>query len=103
MTRDGLINGYPLPLHLAHHMDDPRSPHFFLHRLGMQSPYAPSTAHHLGFTTSEAYAEWIANDARHILLEPIRLQLKRDRLQRDRTVLGRLRRKVFTLSGGFPL
>jgi hypothetical protein len=63
MSRHGLINGFPLPLMFAHHMDDPRSPHCRMHGSGMDEQ-AALTARLRNFNSLEEYAQWIANDAR---------------------------------------
>jgi len=88
MTVNGLINGYPLPLLMAHHMDDPRSPHCRMEK----SAFSSATARRKGIDSPEAYAGWIAADARRILIEPLDAQIRRYRLQGDRSLWGRLRR-----------
>ena len=88
MAENGLINGYPLPLLLAHHMDDPRSPHY-LNDLG---EHASITFRRKLFKSSAAYARWIADDARRMISEPLDAQIKRYRLHRDRSVRSRLKR-----------
>lgn len=97
MTRDGLINGFPLPLLMAHHMDDPRSPHCLMNGPGGINDRSSVTARRLGFTSPEAYGSWIAADARQILLDPVARQVERARLRRDQSLVGRIRRK---LAGG---
>jgi glycosyltransferase involved in cell wall biosynthesis len=94
MTAAGIINGYPLPLLFAHNMDDPRSPHCLMNRPGGMSDQAALTARKRGFTTPQQYAEWIAEDARAVLTDPLHAQLERYRYYSDRSILGRLRRKL---------
>jgi len=102
MTEDGFINGCPLPLLLAHNMDDPRSPHCLMNRPGGMGEQAALTARKLGFKTPEAYVAWIAADARRGLAEPVALQLKRRRRERDRSLYGRARRKLARMIGKIP-
>ncbi|MDB5349030.1 MAG: hypothetical protein JWN86_277 [Planctomycetota bacterium] len=94
MTAEGLINGYPLPLLMAHNMDDPRSPHCLMNRPGGMSEQAALTARKRGIKTPEEYAAWIRDDARQILVEPLKTQLDWYRYQTDRSIVGRLRRKL---------
>lgn len=97
MSLDGLINGCPLPLLLAHHMDDPRSPHCLANTSGDGQSPASVTARVLGFSTQAEYAAWITADARRSLLEPFDQELAQERRKRDRSLPARLRRKVQTL------
>jgi glycosyltransferase involved in cell wall biosynthesis len=99
MTFDGLINGYPVPLILAHNMDDPRSPHCQLRNPGFPREQASFTMKRLGFESPEEFAKWIAADALYRQVTPIEKQIRRDKLQRDRTLRGRLRRKLWTRLG----
>ncbi len=62
MTLDGLVHGCALPVLFAHHMDDPRSPHYV--GGGLDRPDASLTARNHGFRDEAAYAAWIARDAR---------------------------------------
>lgn len=78
LTRDGLVSGYPLPLVLAHHMDDPRSPHCELTR--SIDGQASFTARRLGFRSPEEYADWIAADAYARQRYPLATQLRWARL-----------------------
>ncbi len=94
MTQSGLINGYPLPLMFAHHMDDPRSEHYIADKTGSIAATGSATARRLGFESSEMYGQWIANDAKKTLEEPIREQLKQWRIDNDTSTLGRVRRKL---------
>ena len=59
MTRDGFINGFPMPPPFGHNMDDPRSPHYIAQREDQKG----ITAVKLGFKTTESYAKWIEADA----------------------------------------
>jgi glycosyltransferase involved in cell wall biosynthesis len=95
MTADGLVNGYPLPLLIARHLDDPRDPGY---REGVVVS-GSATARRKRFKSSRAYGEWIAADARRILTEPLSAQLTRYRLRRDRTPWGTFRRFLLKLAG----
>lgn len=99
MTTDGLINGYPLPMLFAHNMDDPRSPHCLMNRPGGMGEQAALTARKRGFDTPEAYAAWIASDARSIIEESVAFQVWRSKLVADPTLTGKLRRKFARLAG----
>jgi len=94
MSLAGMINGFPLPLLYAHNMDDPRSEHCLMRRSGTIGAQAALTARKRGFETAEAYAEWIAADARKKIGTPIDVQLHQSRLRRDRSVLGRTRQRL---------
>jgi hypothetical protein len=76
MTRDGLINGFPLPISFAENLDDPRSPHCRMNRPGGWDQFAAYTARMRNFQSPAEYAEWIAADARKILETPIRDQVR---------------------------
>lgn len=95
MTADGLVNGYPLPLMIARHLDDPRDPGY----LPVAVNAASATARRKRFRSPEAYGKWIADDARSILAEPLSDQLDRYRLRRDRTLRGAFRRFLLKLAG----
>ncbi|MDP8236290.1 MAG: glycosyltransferase family 2 protein [Candidatus Erginobacter occultus] len=94
MTADGLANGYPLPLLIARHLDDPRDPEY--REAGDGAPSA--TAVRKRFRSPEDYGRWIAADARKILTEPLAAQLARYRLRRDPTTWGTFRRFLRKLS-----
>ncbi|MDP8236579.1 MAG: glycosyltransferase family 2 protein [Candidatus Erginobacter occultus] len=94
MTDDGLVNGYPLPLMIARHLDDPRDPEYREAGTGALS----ATASRKRFKFPEDYGRWIANDARKILTEPLSAQLARYRLRRDPTTWGTFRRFLRKLS-----
>jgi glycosyltransferase involved in cell wall biosynthesis len=76
MSRDGFVNGYPLPLVFAEHLDDPRSPHCRMNRPGGWDQFAAYTARMRGFTGPEEYGRWIAADARYVLETPFKQQLR---------------------------
>lgn len=99
MSMDGLITGYPLPILFAHNMDDPRSPHCLMNRPGGMGEQAALTARMRGFETPEAYGAWIAEDARTILRESLDLQFRRRRLIKDRSLYGRIRRRLARMVG----
>ena len=94
MSFAGMVNGFAMPLLVAHNMDDPRSPHCLMRRSKTIGAQAALTARKKGFTTPEAYAEWIAADARMKIGTPMREQLRRARLARDHSLLGRARRRI---------
>lgn len=67
MTRDGFINGYPLPMPFAENLDDPRSIHCRMNRPGGWDQFAAYTARMRKFSGPEEYGRWIAADARKLL------------------------------------
>lgn len=97
MSLDGLVNGYPLPLLYAHNMDDPRSPMNVKTKSGSLGSDSALTARKFGFTSAEAYAEWIMADARHRQEIPFEQNLKREKFLRDKTFMGRVKRKLVRL------
>jgi len=90
MTKNGLINGYPLPIVFAHNMDDPRSEHY----VSDMGEYAALTSRVRGFETAEEYGAWIAEDAKNILIDSVEKQVRRTDAASDKSFLGRVRRKV---------
>lgn len=76
MTKEGYINGFPLPVSFAHNMDDPRSPHCRMNRPGGWDQFAAYTARMRNFASPEEYANWIAADARKILETPVMDQVR---------------------------
>ncbi|PCJ30688.1 MAG: hypothetical protein COA90_08545 [Gammaproteobacteria bacterium] len=94
MTQDGLINGYPLPIIFAHNMDDPRSKYYINKNNGELGEHAALTARARGFVNVNAYAEWIAEDARNILIVSVKEQLKRAYIDGDQSLIGKIRRKL---------
>lgn len=75
MCRDGYVNGFPLPLSLAQHIDDPRHPLCRMNRPGGWDQFAAYTARMRGFTGPAEYGRWIAADARAMQQATIREQL----------------------------
>jgi len=94
MTRDGFVNGFPLPIVYAHNMDDPRSKHYINRHDESLGEHAALTARVRGFNNADEYAVWIAEDAKNILVDPLKAQLKREYTQRDQSLLGRVRKKL---------
>jgi len=94
MTRDGFVNGYPLPIVYAHNMDDPRSKYYINRDEETLGEHAALTARVIGFKNADEYAKWIAEDAKKILTEPVKKQLKRVTLQRDKSLIAKVRRKL---------
>ncbi len=94
MSLDGLVNGFALPLLCAHNMDDPRSEHCLMGSSRALGERAALTARMRGFTSTDAYAQWIRADARRKIGRPFDAQLRSARLNRDRTPLGRARRRL---------
>jgi len=90
MTRDGFVTGFPLPIVYAHNMDDPRSAHY-INTLG---EHAALTARVRGFESADEYGRWIAKDAKNVLTVPLKKQLKRTRISRDQSLIGKIRRKL---------
>ncbi|MEQ1546822.1 glycosyltransferase [Methyloglobulus sp.] len=95
MTKAGLINGYPLPMLFAHHMDDPRSKYCLMNNTGLVGEHDSATARHFGFTNADDYGKWIAADAQKILSDPFLLQFKRMRINRNQSLFGKIRRNVY--------
>jgi hypothetical protein len=94
MSLAGMINGFAMPLLVAHNMDDPRSEHCMMRRSKTIGAQAALTARKRGFETPEEYTAWITADARKKLGTPMREQLRRARLARDHSVFGRVRRRI---------
>lgn len=94
MSIDGLINGYPLPLLYAHNMDDPRSP-LNVKTKGILNSDSALSARMRGFTSAAEYAKWIADDAYCRQQQPFKKQLQLRLLARDRSLLGRIKRKLY--------
>lgn len=91
MTLDGHVSGYILPVIMAHHMDDPRSP--YCKHYSDDGRMSSLTARVRGFDTIEAYSAWIAQDARTRLTIPIEEQIARIRQARRETgILGKAKR-----------
>jgi len=103
MSLAGFVSGCPLPLALAHHMDDPRSPHCLMRNPAFPDSQLSFTMRRLGFTSLEQYASWIAADARHYQVRPFAQQLRVARLRRDRSFLGRLKFRLLTTVGSLRL
>lgn len=100
LCRAGFINGYPLPISFAHHLDDPRSPHCRMTRPGGWDEFAAYSARMRGFTGPGDYARWIAADARMILETPVAELMRRSR-PTLRARLGKLLRSAGArISGG---
>jgi hypothetical protein len=93
MTRKGFVNGYPLPMSFADHLDDPRSPHCRMNTPGGWDQFAAYSARMRKFSGPEEYARWIAEDARRTLTATTKEQL-RMLMPTRRT---RLRRKIGSL------
>lgn len=91
MTEDGLINGYPVPIIFAHNMDDPRSK-YYVKNMG---EHAALTSRVRGFKTSNEYSQWIAEDAKNVLLDSVKKQVKMVRIQRDKSLIGKIRRRLY--------
>ena len=75
IAKDGLINGYPLPMSFAEHLDDPRSPYCRMNRAGGWDQFASYTARMRKFSGPEEYGRWIAADARSVLETPLSVQI----------------------------
>lgn len=99
LTFDGFINGYPLPIMMAHNMDDPRSEHCLLNRPGGMGEQAAQTMRARGFKTAEEYGEWIRQDARNLVSVPFEEQMRELRRLRDRSLWGRIRRRWQRVTG----
>lgn len=97
MFQDGFINGYPLPLSFAEHMDDPRSPHCRMNRPGGWDEFAAYSARQRNFNGPEEYGQWIAEDARSVLETPLATQLAQAALpihKRVRRVLATMLERI---------
>ncbi|MFC1812286.1 methyltransferase domain-containing protein [Thermodesulfobacteriota bacterium] len=77
MNSNGLINGWPLPLLLAHNMDDPRSDHCLIKEEKGLNDQAALTARWRGFSSLRDYENWIRRDFELILKESFEEQLRR--------------------------
>ena len=99
MSKDGLINGYPLPILFAHNMDDPRSPHCLMNRPGGMGEQAALTARKWGFATPQAYADWIAADAKEILRVPVAEQVRNWFRLTKPSLLERIKRRLLRAVG----
>jgi glycosyltransferase involved in cell wall biosynthesis len=95
MSLDGLVSGYPIPLLYAHNMDDPRSPWNVKTKQGQLQSDSAFSARLLGFKSAEAFAQWIAADAHYRQAVPFARQLKWEQLNRDKTLIGRVKRKFW--------
>ncbi|MFM9853413.1 MAG: glycosyltransferase family 2 protein [Sphingomonadaceae bacterium] len=95
----GMINGYPLPLSFAEHMDDPRSAYCRMNRPGGWDEFAAYTARMRGFTGPADYGDWIAKDARAVLEMPIAEQIKSMSPSRTRDLRGKVTRLIGRLGG----
>jgi glycosyltransferase involved in cell wall biosynthesis len=76
ITRDGFFNGYPLPMAFAENLDDPRSPHCRMNRPGGWDQFAAYSARIRKFTNPQEYGEWIAADAKNVLVTPVGDQIR---------------------------
>jgi glycosyltransferase involved in cell wall biosynthesis len=76
ITRAGFISGFPLPISLAHNLDDPRSSYCRMNRPGGWDEFAAYTARIRNFSGPEEYGRWIAADARRILETPVSEQVR---------------------------
>jgi len=76
LTQSGFVNGFPLPISFAEHLDDPRSPHCRMNRPGGWDQFAAYTARMRKFSGPEEYGRWIARDARMILETPVSVQMR---------------------------
>lgn len=97
MQRRGFINGYPLPISFAEHLDDPRSPHCRMNRPGGWDEFAAYSARMRRFASPEDYGRWIAADARSVLETPVDELLRRmtpSATSRVRSGLRRLLRRT---------
>ena len=97
MSLDGLVNGFPLPLLYAHNMDDPRSPLNANTKSGKLQSNSALTARKQGFKTAEAYAEWIAADARFRQIVPFEQQIQSIKVQQDTSLMGKIKQKLFKM------
>jgi len=103
MCLKGLINGYPLPISFAEHLDDPRSPHCRMNRPGGWDEFAAYSARMRRFESPEDYGRWIAEDARKVLLTPVAefvRMLTPSPATRFRTAARRLFRRLGLHRGG---
>ncbi|MEQ9667108.1 glycosyltransferase family A protein [Coleofasciculus sp. G2-EDA-02] len=97
MSLDGLVSGYPVPLLYAHNMDDPRSPMNVKTKAGRLGSDSALSARALKFESAEAFGQWIAADALHRQTVPFEQQIKWMRLKQDKTVMGKIKCKLWKL------
>jgi Glycosyl transferase family 2 len=95
----GMVNGYPLPISFAHHMDDPRSSYCRMNRPGGWDEFAAYTARMRGFAGPDDYGKWIADDARTILTTPTAAQIKSMTPSRGRDLKGKVSRLIKRVTG----
>jgi glycosyltransferase involved in cell wall biosynthesis len=76
MTKDGFINGFPIPILFAEHLDDPRSPHCRMNRPGGWDQFAAYTARMRNLSGPEEFGRWLAADARKILETSVQDQVR---------------------------
>ncbi len=81
MTLDGLISGWYFPLLWAEHMDDPRSIHCLMNRMGATGAHAALTARARSISSPSEYLNWIREDARRALTISVKRQLRDYRAQ----------------------
>jgi len=93
MTLDGLISGWYFPLIWAEHMDDPRSVHCLMNRMGTTGAHAALTARSRSISSPSEYLNWIKMDAQRALTISVKRQLReyRSRSSLWRRVWRRLR------------
>lgn len=100
MTLDGLISGWYFPLIWAEHMDDPRSSHCLMNRIGTIGAHAALTARSRRISSPSDYLDWIKQDAKRALTISVKRQLReyRSRFSFWRRAWRRLR--AFKLTSG---
>lgn len=94
MARAGFVNGYPLPISFADHLDDPRSPHCRMNQPGQWDEFAAYSARMRNFSGPEEYGRWIAADARLTLETPVAEMLRLHRPSLPRRLAGRMRHRL---------
>ncbi len=76
MTKAGLINGLPLPISFAEHLDDPRSPFCRMNRPGGWDQFAAYSARMRKFSGPDEFGRWLEADFRKILETSVADQLR---------------------------
>lgn len=97
MTLDGYINGTLVPPIFLENMDDPRSINFVMPaKVGVDQ--LPFTYRKFKFKDLNEYAEWIRKDAITCLDRPYSRSVKILKIQRDKTLVGKIMSRLVGLN-----
>lgn len=95
LTRNGFINGKPLPMMFAEHMDDPASPHCLMRDASSNKNEYALTMRKKGFTSVKEYSAWIRNDVKQALDMPFEFALQKHLKHRRRQWIHRVMQPVW--------